>query len=89
MIHSFEDFCLYTYVIVDDIWQQIAPLFRCPGPEPECSDSKLITVALVSECRGWDIETELLDHWAPYLALFPHFRNVVVITADAGICPGH
>lgn len=73
MIHSFEDFCLYTYVIVDDIWQQIAPLFRRPGPEPECSDSELITVALVSECRGWDIETELLDHWAPYLALFPHF----------------
>lgn len=73
MIHTFEDFCLYTYVIVDDIWQQIAPLFQRPGPEPHCSDSELITIALVSECRGWDIETELLDHWTPYLALFPHF----------------
>jgi len=73
MIHTFEDLCLYTYVIVDDIWQQIAPLFRRPGPAPDCSDSEVITIALVSECRGWDTETELLDHWTPYLALFPHF----------------
>ena len=73
MIASFEDFCLYVYVIVDDIWQQIAPLVRRPGPAPQCSDSELITIALVSECRGWDIETELRDHWAPYLTLFPHF----------------
>jgi hypothetical protein len=33
----------------------------------------LITIALVSECRGWDTETELRDHWAPYLDMFPHF----------------
>lgn len=52
MIHAFEDLCLYTYVIVDDIWQRMAPLFRHPGPAPECSDSELITIALVSECRG-------------------------------------
>ncbi len=52
MIHTFEDLCLYTYVIVDDIWQQIAPLFRRPGPAPDCSDSEVITIALVSECRG-------------------------------------
>jgi hypothetical protein len=73
MITDFEDFCLYTFVIVDDIWQQIAPLFTRPGPQPECSDSELITIALVSECRGWDKETEYLDHWLPYLDLFPHF----------------
>ena len=73
MIHTFEDLCLYTYVIVDDIWQQIGSLFHRPGPAPDCSDSELITIALLSECRGWDTETELLDHWTPYLALFPHF----------------
>jgi len=27
-----EDLCLYMYVIVDDIWQQIAALFSRPGP---------------------------------------------------------
>jgi len=73
MIHDFEDFCLYAYVIIDDIWQEIAPQFVRPGPQPKCSDSELITIVLVSECRGWDIETELLDYWEPYLALFPGF----------------
>ncbi len=73
MITNFEDFCLYMYVIVDDIWQQIAPLFSRPGPQPLCSDSEVITIALVSECKGWDKESELLDHWTPYLHLFPHF----------------
>ena len=73
MIHDFEDFCLYSYVIVDDIWQTVAARFSRPGPPPRCSDSELITIALVSECRGWDTETELLDHWKPYLSLFPRF----------------
>ena len=73
MIHDFEDFCLYAYVIIDDIWQQIGPRFNRPGPEPLCRDSELITIALISECRGWDTETELRDHWAPYLSLFPRF----------------
>jgi len=72
MIHDFEDFCLYSYVIVDDIWQTIAARFARPGPPPRCSDSELITIALVSECRGWDTETELLDYWQPYRGLFPH-----------------
>ena len=73
MITDFEDLCLYTYVIVDDIWQQLAPWFSHPGPQSVCSDSELITIALGSECRGWDKESELLDHWMPYLNLFPHF----------------
>lgn len=73
MTHNFEDFCLYTFVIVDDIWQQIAPLFKRPGPQPDCSDSELIAIALISECRGWDVETELRDYWMPYGEMFPHF----------------
>jgi len=58
MINDFADFCLWMYILVDDIWQPIATLFRRPGPEPECSDSELITMALVGGCRGWDVETE-------------------------------
>ena len=73
MIPDFETFCLYVFVIVDDIWKEIAPLFKRPGPTPDCSDSELIAIALISECRGWDVETELLDHWKPYLDLFPNF----------------
>jgi hypothetical protein len=71
MIEDFDDFCLYMYVIVDDIWQKAAPLFKRPGPEPACSDSELLTMALVGECRGWDLETELLSHWQAHRDLFP------------------
>src|SRR5215472_14491159 len=71
MIDSFDDFCLWMYVMVDEIWQQIAPVFKRPGPEPECSDSELLTMALVGECRGWDEETTLLSNWQAHRDLFP------------------
>jgi len=71
MIDDFDDFCTCAYVIVDDIWQQIAPLFKRPGPAPEVSDSELITMALVGECRGWDQETELISNWHEHTDLFP------------------
>ncbi|MCL4544121.1 MAG: IS982 family transposase [Chloroflexi bacterium] len=71
MIDNFDDFCLWTYVVVDELWQRIAPLFRRPGPAPECSDSELLTLALVGECRGWDLETALLSHWQDHRDLFP------------------
>lgn len=71
MIEDFDDFCLYMYVIVDDIWKKIGHLFRRPGPEPACSDSELLTMALVGECRGWDLETEMLSYWQEHRDLFP------------------
>jgi hypothetical protein len=71
MIHEFDDFCLWMYVVVDDVWQRIAWLFRRPGPPPECSDSELITMALVGECRGWDLETDMLCQWREHCDLFP------------------
>jgi hypothetical protein len=71
MIEDFDDFCTFVYVVVDDIWQQIAPLFKRPGPEPEVSDSELITMALVGECRGWHQETVLISNWHEHQDLFP------------------
>lgn len=71
MIEDFDDFCLYMYVIVDDIWKEIAEMFKRPGPAPVCSDSELLTMTLVGECRGWDLETELLSHWHSHRDLFP------------------
>lgn len=71
MIHDFDDFSLWVYCIVDDIWRQIAPLFKRPGPAPECSDSELIALVLIGECRGWAVETELLSHWREHRDLFP------------------
>jgi DDE family transposase len=71
MIEDFDDFCLWMYVIVDDLWREIAPLFKQPGPAAECSDSELLTMALVGECRGWSVETEMLSFWREHRDLFP------------------
>ncbi len=71
MIREFADFCLWTYVVVDDIWRAIAPYFRRLGPAPICSDSEVLSLALIGECRGWDMETELLSQWREHADLFP------------------
>lgn len=71
MIHDFGDFCTYVFVIVDDILQELAPVLKRPGPAPDCSDSELITMTLVGECRGWDVETELLSSMQEHADLFP------------------
>lgn len=72
MINTFPDFCLWVFVIVDDIWQEVAPLFDRPGPKPVCSDSELLSMALIGECRGWDLETDMLSQWREYPELFPN-----------------
>ncbi len=71
MIENFDDFCLWVYVIVDDMWQEMRPLFKRPGPQAVCSDSEILTMALVGECRGWSIETNLLSYWREHADLFP------------------
>ena len=71
MINDFNDFCLWMYVVVDDIWLKIAPFFKRPGPAPDCPDSELLAMALIGECRGWDVETEMLSYWQEHRDLFP------------------
>lgn len=71
MIEDFDDFCLWVYVLVDDMWQEIAPMFKRPGPAAACGDSELLTMALVGECRGWVVETEMLSFWQEHRDLFP------------------
>lgn len=71
MIAQFEDYCLWMYVVVDELWPQVAPLCRRPGPAPACSDSELVTMVLVGESRGWDEETDLVREWRARRDLFP------------------
>lgn len=71
MIADFDEFSLWIYVVVDDIYQQIAPLLKRPGPDPDCSDSELIAMAIIGECRGWHQETELISNWHEHRDLFP------------------
>jgi hypothetical protein len=69
---TFEDLCLWTYCLVDDLWERIAPQCRRPGPAPVCSDPELVTMSLIGECKGWDRETVLVSEWAQHRDLFPH-----------------
>ncbi len=71
MITDFDDFCTWMFVLIDDIWQVIGPLYRRPGPQSDCSDSELLTLAIVGECREWDKETNLIAEWQAYRHLFP------------------
>ncbi len=71
MITNFDDFVTGMYCIIDEVWHPIRSLFARPGPVPECSDSELITMAIVGECRGWDQETELISNWQDRRDLFP------------------
>jgi len=75
MIEDFDEFCLYVYVVVDEICQQLTPFLKRPGPEPVCSDSELIAMTLIGECKGWDMETELLSNWHSHQDLFPHIPS--------------
>ena len=63
MITDFDDLCLYTYVTVDDILMKIEPLLRRPRPTPLCNDSEVITMVLVAECKGSDID-RCYPNWA-------------------------
>jgi hypothetical protein len=71
MITDFDDFVTYMYVLIDDIWQQSGHLYHRPGRSPECSDSELLTMAIVGECREWDKETNMLAEWRTSPHLFP------------------
>jgi len=71
MIADFDDFVTWMYVLIDDIWQLISPLYPRPGSKPGCSDSELITMAVVGECREWDKETNVIGEWHNYRHLFP------------------
>jgi IS5 family transposase len=73
MIQDFDDFSLWVYYLVDVFVRQLAPFLRRPGPPPtSCSDSELIAMAIIGECRGLDGETELLSFWKDHRDLFPH-----------------
>src|SRR5687768_3531750 len=72
MIADFNDFSLWVYYIVEDICQQLQSYVRRPGPAPTTgSDSELLAMAIIGECRGHDMETEVLSFWSTHRDLFP------------------
>ncbi len=73
MIAEFDAFCLWTYVIVDELWRGAAGgLQAAPRASAlNCSDSELGTMALVGECRGWTKEPDLVQEWRARRHLSP------------------
>ena len=47
MIAHLDDFCLWVYVLVDDMCQALEGHLRRPGPKPVCSDIELIAICLI------------------------------------------
>ncbi len=41
MLTDFADFCLYGYVIIDELYQELAPELVRRGPAPRVSDSEV------------------------------------------------
>lgn len=71
MIANFEDFCLLCYVTIDDCYRALPASVKPRGMAPVCSDSELLTMAVVAECMGWDAETEAISRWRAHRDLFP------------------
>src|SRR5436190_3035339 len=72
MITDFDDFCLWVYSIVDEIYQAIEPMLGLRGPRAVCSNSELIAMSIIGECRGWALETNLLSEMQEHRDLFPY-----------------
>jgi hypothetical protein len=71
----FDDFCLWMYCFVEDTYRQVSHLFSRPGPPSRCSDSELMSMCLVGECKGWDTELTLISEWRRHRDLFPHIPS--------------
>ncbi len=84
MIAHFDDFCLWVYVLVDDMYKELERHLRRPGPKPACSDCELIAISLIGECVGWDVETELLSHMQAHRDKFPRRLAVWGLTSEGG-----
>ena len=69
---TFEEFCLVMYVLIDELWAELGPHCRRPGPAPACSDQELVTMLLIAETQGWDQETVFVSQWDRHRDLFPH-----------------
>jgi hypothetical protein len=57
-IGSVEDLFTACFVVIDDLYRQWAPreVMQRPGPAPSLSDAEVITIAVVGELFGLDVE---------------------------------
>jgi len=72
IVTDFADFCLVTFVLIDDLWDELPADLKPRGEQSDCRNSELLTMVLVEECMGWDEETAAISQWQQHRDLFPH-----------------
>ena len=76
-IENLKDFFLVTYVVIDDLYQEVAPeyiKFRKNAEYSILSDSEIITISIVGELLSIDSEKAWFNFCKKNLAdLFPRF----------------
>jgi len=72
VIGTLEDLFTACFVVIDDLYRQFAPkeVVQRPGPPPSLSDAEVITVALVGELFGMEVE----GRW--YSLVQQHYRGL-------------
>ena len=75
IVADFADFCLVVYMLVDDCYRLLPARVKPRSSSDRCSESELLTMALVSECMGWDEERVALSRWQGHRDLFPHIPH--------------
>lgn len=75
IVADFADFCLVVYMLVDDLYRALPACVKPRSSSDVCSDSELLTMALVAECIGWDEERVAISRWQEHRDLFPHIPH--------------
>jgi hypothetical protein len=75
IVADFADFCLVVYMLVDDLYRSLPARVKPRSSSDVCSDSELLTMALVGECLGWDEESVAISRWHEHRDLFPHIPH--------------
>jgi Transposase DDE domain len=72
-----EELFVYCYVLLDDaIKEKIVDIPARPGPHPACTDSEVLTIALVRHILGRRSESgflrEVIRDWSGLFPVLPH-----------------
>ena len=78
-IETFEDFILIIFVMIDDLYQQYAPISvsnRRHIKDAKLSDSEIITISICGELVGIDSENAWFSFVKKnYKHIFPKYRK--------------
>ena len=73
-------FMVTVFCLIDD-WLKTQPGVRQRGPQPELTDSEVLTVEVVGEFLGLDTDQDLYRHFRRYYSeWFPRLGQVSRVT---------